>query len=90
MKNQINTYLFSGAVFSLGIIVIGYFLWTILIPIQDLDMMTDAELYRVQQEVALNYPLGRFMLYLGFFLFTIFTFALLFKWIYLRLKGTDY
>lgn len=82
MKNQINTYLFSGTVFSLGIIVIGYFLWTILIPIQDLDMMSDTELYRVQQEVALNYPLGRFMIYLGFTTLGIFMSVLIGRIIY--------
>lgn len=66
LKNRMNVFLLVGAVFSLGIIVVGYFLWTILIPIQDIDTMSNAELYRTQQELALNYPLGRFMLYAGF------------------------
>lgn len=66
LKNRMNSVLLVGAVFSLGIIVVGYFLWTILIPIQDIDTMSNAELYRTQQELALNYLLGRFMLYAGF------------------------
>lgn len=52
---------------SIPMIIIGYFLWTILIPIQDIQIMTQTELLSAQKELALNYPLGRFLLYFGFF-----------------------
>jgi hypothetical protein len=51
---------------SIVTIIVGYFLWTILIPIQDFHLMTDGEILRSQKELALNYPLGRFLLYTGF------------------------
>ena len=50
-------------------IIVGYFLWTILIPIQDSHLMGDTEILHAQQELALNYPLGRFLLYAGFIVF---------------------
>lgn len=53
-------------ILSIVVIIVGYFLWTILIPIQDIEIMSDAELLRAQKELALNYPLGRLLLYLGF------------------------
>lgn len=50
---------------SIFLIVLGYFLWTILIPIQDIDLMSKAELLVLQKEVALNYELGRILMLLG-------------------------
>lgn len=50
---------------SVFLIVLGYFLWTILIPIQDIDLMSKAELLTLQKEVALNYELGRIMMLIG-------------------------
>lgn len=47
-------------------IIIGYFLWSILIPIQDYSLSTDEQLREAQKEAAINAPLGRFLLYLGF------------------------
>lgn len=52
---------------SIVMIVIGYFIWTIMIPIQDINSHTSEELHQVQRELAFNYPLGRAMLYIGFF-----------------------
>lgn len=59
--------------FAISIImtIIGYFLQTILIPIQDFDQITKEELKRIQLEVAINYPLGATLLYLGIFLFLV-------------------
>ena len=54
-------------ILSVMTIIYGYFLWTILIPIQDFHLMGDEELLRAQKEYALNYPLGRFLLYAGSF-----------------------
>lgn len=61
----------AKVVLALSIIVIitGYFLWTILIPIQDFHLMSDAQVLDAQQEYALNYPLGRFLLNIGFISF---------------------
>lgn len=52
---------------SLVTIIVGFFLWTILIPHQDAQSQTQEELKRAQRMLALNYPLGRFLLYTGFF-----------------------
>lgn len=59
--------------FAISIImtIIGYFLQTILIPIQDFDQITKEELKRIQLEVAINDPLGTTLLYLGIFLFLV-------------------
>lgn len=51
---------------SIMTIIVGFFLWTILIPIQDFHTMSHEEILWAQQELALNYPLGRFLLYAGF------------------------
>ena len=57
--------------FAISIImtIVGYFLQTILIPIQDFDQITKEELKRIQLEVAINYPLGTTLLYFGVFYF---------------------
>ena len=46
-------------------IVVGYFLWTILIPIQDMEMIPFEELRELQKELAINYSLGRWMMVAG-------------------------
>lgn len=57
----------SCLILSIMAIICGYFLWTILIPIQDFHLMGDEEMLRAQKELALNYPLGRFLMYAGSF-----------------------
>lgn len=47
------------------LLIIGYFLWTMLIPIQDIDMMSREEIIKLQKEVAINYPLGQGLMFLG-------------------------
>lgn len=56
-------------VLSIVVTIVGLFLQTILIPIQDFDTISDAELKRIQMDVAINYPLGRAMLYGGLIVF---------------------
>ncbi len=51
---------------SLLSIMIGYFLWSILIPIQDYNLSTDEQLREAQKEAAINAPLGKLLLFLGF------------------------
>ena len=52
-------------IISICLIVLGYFLWTILFPVQDINLMSAEELLTLQKEVALNYELGRIMMYVG-------------------------
>ena len=49
-------------------IVIGFLLHAILIPMQDFNMLSEAELIEFQKEYALNYPLGKGLFYFGIFL----------------------
>lgn len=52
-------------IISICLIVLGYLLWTILFPVQDINLMSAEELLALQKEVALNYELGRIMMYVG-------------------------
>ena len=52
-------------IISICLIVLGYFLWTILFPVQDVNLMSVEELLALQKEVAINYELGRMMMYVG-------------------------
>ena len=52
-------------IISICMIVLGYFLWTILFPVQDVNLMSAEELLALQKEVAINYELGRMMMYVG-------------------------
>ena len=45
--------------------IVGLFLQTILIPIQDFDTISKEELKNIQLDLAINYPLGTGMLYVG-------------------------
>lgn len=69
MKSKSNKILLLCLIVSIAIIIIGYFLWTILIPIQDFNLMNKHEMISTQKELALNYNLGRTLLYIGFFSF---------------------
>ena len=52
-------------IISICLIVLGYFLWTILFPVQDVNLMSTEELLQLQKEVAINYELGRIMMCAG-------------------------
>ncbi|MBM6613874.1 hypothetical protein JTF06_03060 [Desemzia sp. RIT804] len=54
-------------VLSILAVIYGYFLWTILIPIQDFHLMEDEEILSTQKELAINYPLGKFLMRTGSF-----------------------
>lgn len=47
------------------LLIVGYFLQTILIPIQDIDIISAEKLLNLQKELALNYPLGRRLMCIG-------------------------
>ena len=66
MFNKIT--LFSISFISICLIVIGFILQTILIPIQDINLISNKELLEYQKEYAINYPLGTGLLQLGQFL----------------------
>jgi hypothetical protein len=51
--------------FSLFITVVGFFLQKILITIKDFDTISQEELKNIQLDLAINYPLGTGMLYVG-------------------------
>lgn len=63
-----KTTLFIIGFLSFCLMVIGFLLQTILIPLQDIDLISKSELLELQKELALNYPLGTGLLYLGIFL----------------------
>lgn len=66
MFNKIT--LFSISFISICLIVIGFILQTILIPLQDINLISNKELLEYQKEYAINYPLGTGLLHLGQFL----------------------
>ncbi len=60
--------LFSISFLSFCLIVIGFLLQIVLIPIQDINFLSSKELLDFQKEYAINYPLGTGLLYIGLFL----------------------
>lgn len=66
-----KTTLFIMGFLSFCLIVVGFLLQTILIPLQDFDLISKTELLELQKELALNYPLGIVLLYLGIFSMTL-------------------
>ena len=63
-----NITLFIISFLSFCLIVIGFLLHAILIPIQDFHTLSETELLEFQKEYALNYPLGQGLFNLGIFL----------------------
>lgn len=55
----------AGMIAGFLLLVTGFFLRTVLFPVQDMDMMTEAELLTLQKEAALNYPVGTVLYYTG-------------------------
>lgn len=66
MKDKTTKWLISGVVISAIMMIIGYFLWTNLVPLQDINSYSPQELRDIQKERAINYPLGSLLLNLGF------------------------
>lgn len=81
MKINFDKWLIIGLITSILSIIIGYFLWDILIPIQDYNLSTDEQLRVAQKEAAINYPLGGFLLRLGFIGLAITTLGYLWRFI---------
>lgn len=66
VKFNVNKIILVCLILSTLTIIIGYFLWAILIPIQDFDLIDSKQLLRTQKELALNYTLGKNLLHIGF------------------------
>ncbi|GEQ34188.1 hypothetical protein [Marinilactibacillus psychrotolerans] len=85
MKINFDKWLIIGLITSiLSIIIgytIGYILWAIFIPTQDYNLSTDEQLRAAQKEAAINYPLGGFLLRLGFIGLAITTLGYLWRFI---------
>lgn len=81
MKINFDKWLIIGLITSILSIIIGYFLWDILIPTQDYNLSTDEQLRAAQKEAAINYPLGGFLLRLGFIGLAITTLGYLWRFI---------
>ena len=79
MFNKIT--LFSISFISICLIVIGFILQTILIPLQDIDLISNKELLEYQNEYAINYPLGTGLLLLGQFLMVLVIILFIIKFI---------
>lgn len=79
MFNKIT--LFSISFISICLIVIGFILQTILIPLQDIDLISNKELLEYQKEYAINYPLGTGLLLLGQFLMVLVIILFIIKFI---------
>lgn len=83
MENSKKRYIIEKILLIGGVIstIVGYLLWTILIPIQDIDLLSKLELLELQKEVALNYSLGRVMMLSGIVGIIVATILLLYKFI---------
>ena len=81
---------------SVILIVVGYFLFTMLIPLQDFGSYTTQELLELQKEVAINYSLGKTMMIAGgvglvvnFFVYIYFTIKKLINLIKVKKKRVE-
>ncbi|GEK89392.1 hypothetical protein SAMN04488100_1282 [Alkalibacterium putridalgicola] len=66
MRDKITNWLIIGIIVSVVMMIVGYFLWTNLVPLQDINSYSPQELRDIQKELAINYPLGSLLLNLGF------------------------
>lgn len=66
MKDKTTKWLVSVLIVSAVLMIVGFFLWTNLVSLQDINSYSPRELRDIQKELAINYPLGSFLLNLGF------------------------
>lgn len=71
MGSRSNKLLIVGIIISFILVITGFFLSVAWFPIQDIDIMSRAELLAFQKEFALNYPLGLVIYYVGIVLFLV-------------------
>lgn len=82
MINKIT--LVSISFLSIGLIIIGFLLQVIFIPLQDLDSISREQLLAFQKEYAINYLLGTGLFFIGLFLLIVVIVLLAIKIISLR------
>lgn len=61
----------KGMLISFLLSAAGFVLRAIWFPVQDIELMSEAELIALQKEIALNYPLGTVLYYGGAALFVL-------------------
>ena len=71
--------LVSISFLSIFLIIIGFLLQVIFIPLQDFDSIGQEELLAFQKEYAINYPLGNGLFYIGLFLLIVVMILLIIK-----------
>ena len=76
--------LVSISFLSIVLIIIGFLLQAVFIPLQDLDSISREQLMAFQKEDAINYPLGNRLFYMGLFLLILVIILLIIKIISLR------
>ena len=64
MKKRTKRFL-TGILISFLLSAAGFVLRMIWFPVQDIDLMSEAELTALQREIALNCPLGTALYYVG-------------------------
>ena len=70
MRDKITNWLIIGIIVSVVMMIVGYFLWTNLMPIDNINNYSPQELRDVQKELAINYSLGSLLMNLGFVVFS--------------------
>lgn len=81
---RINTILIVGMILSFLTMVTGFFLYAILIPLQDIELYSKAELSEVHKELAINYSLGNILYHGGGFIFVLCSVLLIIRAIYYK------
>ncbi|OJF93745.1 hypothetical protein [Alkalibacterium sp. 20] len=89
MKDKTNKWLVRGLIISAVVMIVGFFLWTNLVPLQDVGTYSPQELRDVQKELAINYPLGSFLMNLGFLGFSSTLLALVLRQIIVFIKKRE-
>lgn len=86
MKSKSVLTLFWLWLFSLPTMVVGYFMQTILIPIQDFHLLSEVEVAQAQRQYAINYPLGTVLMWLGVILLMLTSTILIFSFVKTEIK----
>ncbi|WP_423188710.1 hypothetical protein ACO1PF_08945 [Alkalibacterium sp. f15] len=89
MKDKTNKWLVRGLIISAVVMIVGFFLYVNLVPLQDVGTYSPQELRAVHKELAINYPLGSFLLNLGFLGFSSTLLALVLRQIITFIKKKE-
>ncbi|MDZ7834956.1 MAG: hypothetical protein U5K84_06060 [Alkalibacterium sp.] len=78
-REKTTIILVIGLIVSIIMMGIGFLLWTNLTPIQDIESYSPQELRDIQENMAINFPLGSILLNIGFVGFSTTLLALVLK-----------